>query len=153
MAREWDQDGMLDAVGYEVEMLVHTTSLLGYLGSGGALTWAVLESQLLHVRNLVEFFYLNPDGPRAGNFVDAWPEVRPDGAELLSEEPGPLFGDLSDKLAHIGRHRSDVRGWVPGRLSAGLIETAAVWVANLPPAARETLIQHRPTLRGLEARR
>lgn len=152
MAEKSDQDALLDAVGYEVEMLLVTTDLLGYLGRDGALTWAVLESQLLHVRNLVEFFYLNPSGVKARDFVDGWNDVRPDGAALLGEDPGRLFGDLSDKLAHIGHQRGNVRRWVPGRLTAGLIKTADVWVANLQPEARATLYRHRPMLKRLEGR-
>lgn len=140
---------MLDAVGYEIEMLAATAQVLSYVGSPSALGFAVLESHLIHVRNLVEFFYIGKKNLRADLFVEAWDELRPDGNEALGEDVGRLYGDLSDKLAHIGGGRITPRGWSPQRLSNGLIHVATVWVRNLPSAQQDTLFDSRPSLRGL----
>ena len=96
-----------------------------------AVVWtsnALLEAHSLHVRALLEFFYVGTGKwITAANYVPDWKsQHRPEATEALGEPAGPLYDDLNTKLSHLNRPRGDKRSWetLP-RVSQGLIDTAA----------------------------
>lgn len=138
---------VLESMGYELEMLMGMTfvrnALRGLVVDGldlaAAAVWtnnALLEAHCVHVRALLEFFYV---GTRkwitAASYVPDWKSKhRPEAIEALGEPAGPLYDDLNTKLSHLNRPRGEKRSWetLP-RVSQGLLDTARGFDELLEP--------------------
>jgi hypothetical protein len=135
---ESDLRSVLESMGYQLEMLIGLTlvrqSIRGIVVDGldrsAAFVWtnnALLEAHCVHVRSLLEFFYVGTNKwITATSYVPNWKSKhRPDARVTLGEPAGPLYDDLNTKLSHLNRPRGEKRSWdtLP-RLSQGLTETA-----------------------------
>lgn len=128
---------VLEDMGYEIDMLCGMHLLrskpfrvaVENIDSGRATEWisnALLEAQCIHVRTLLEFFYVGEDRIRASHYVADWnTKHRPDAKTALGEDAGSLYGDISGKLSHLNSPRTEKRVWdaLP-TITEGLLHTA-----------------------------
>lgn len=103
----------------------------------GALANALLESALLHVRNLFEFFVhpgSRPDDMRPDDFADPWPPGPADAVESLEQ-----MSELPHKhLAHLTWKRVDVGSplWHLTVMAQDILSIAEAWSGHLRCHAR-----------------
>ena len=136
-----DRRVVLAAVGYEFDQLIgmhlmRTTTRWSVDVKSPQFIWlgnAMLESQCVHVRALIEFFFLeDPNRITASDCVLEWAGKRPDGNEAVGTDVGRLYGDLNTRLSHVYSPRKGDRVWddLP-RITAGLIETVKAFAEKL----------------------
>ncbi|KAA3640926.1 MAG: hypothetical protein DWP92_02090 [Armatimonadetes bacterium] len=136
-----DRRAVLAAVGYEFDQLIgmhllRTTARWKVDEKAHEFIWlrnALLESQCVHVRTLIEFFFLeDPNRITASACVPEWPTQRPEGNEALGTDVGRLYGDLNARLSHVYSPRKGDRVWddLP-TITAGLIETVRIFAEQL----------------------
>ena len=138
------KDAVLRAIGYELDMLataptMRTTAIVIDPNVSEAqrriVEWSIsntyLEGPVVHVRNLVEFFYRSGSHIGAASYVRKWSRKAPDASELLGENVEDLYADICDKLSHIGSKRAEKREWDVKVMADGLIETARVFESHL----------------------
>jgi hypothetical protein len=96
-----DLQDMSEHVSYEIDMLVETATKLLDLPKADQVTHnALVESFLIHMRQLVHFFYVDPDldtDIAATDYLAAWPGKRPLRTETLKR----LAGATSKKAVHL----------------------------------------------------
>ncbi len=129
-------------VKYELDMLAATTSFLSK-GPGGTdqVTWnAYLESFLLHLRNLIDFYYLSGE-PKdyilaehyVGN-VTQWGVDRP--------KMTPLLKDAQKRVNNFANHLTYKRlvwdkKWSFADISAHLEKLRSCFIRHLPPNRKD----------------
>lgn len=145
-----DRLTVLENMGYEIEMLYGMQLLRSKLRGvvvedidlSLAVVWntnALLEAHCVHVRTLLEFFFLGSTRIDAGDYVEDWANVhRPDAKSVLGEPAGPLYGDLNHRLSHLNTPRKDIRVWdtLP-TITKGLLHTVRLF---------DTLLAHTESL-------
>jgi hypothetical protein len=146
------KDAVLRAIGYELDMLaaapvMRTTAIVIDPNVSEAqrrmVEWSIrntyLEGPVVHVRNLVEFFYRSGSHIGAASYVKKWSLKAPDASELLGENVEDLYADIRDKLSHIGSKRAERREWDVKVMADGMIETALVFESHLNDHDRRIL--------------
>lgn len=72
---------------------------------------AQIDSHLIHVRNLYEFFYQGEHEVIGENFIaGVWPKLRPNLVEQLGVEYQVFYDYLGTRLAHVTPARADKSG-------------------------------------------
>jgi hypothetical protein len=146
------KDAVLRAIGYELDMLaaapvMRTTAIVIDPNVSEAqrrmVEWSIrntyLEGPVVHVRNLVEFFYRSGSHIGAASYVRKWSLKAPDASKLLGENVEDLYADIRDKLSHIGSKRAERREWDVKVMADGMIETALVFESHLNDHDRRIL--------------
>ena len=132
------KDAVLRSIGYELDMLsaapaMRATATMIDPNVSDAQRRIVdqqhiyLEGPVVHVRNLVEFFYRSGSHIGAASYVKKWSRKAPDVSKLLGENVQDLSADICDKLSHVGSKRAEKREWDVKVLADGLIATARVF--------------------------
>jgi hypothetical protein len=154
-----DLQDVLRGLGYELWMMLGLAALrdtpmqLNALGidptAERALVGnALIEAQCVHVRTLVEFFFVSKKRVTASAFVPDWRSTyMPDSVETLGEDAGRLNGDLNVKLSHVSTPRGDKREWdsLP-RIANGLMDTARLFDSLLSQPRSDALHEVAPNL-------
>ena len=146
------KDAVLRAIGYELDMLaaalvMRTTAIVIDPNVSEAqrpiVEWWIrntyLEGPVVHVRNLIEFFYRSGSHIGAASYVKKWSHKAPEASKLLGENVEDLYADICDKLSHVGSKRAEKREWDVKVLADGLIETARVFESHLNDHDRRIL--------------
>ncbi len=133
-ASQQKKEAVLRSVGYELDMLaaapvMRTTAIVIDPSVSAAqrriVEWSIsntyLEGPVVHVRNLVEFFYRSGSHIGAASYVKEWSRKAPDASQLLAENVEDLYDDVCDKLSHIGSRRAEKREWDVKLLPDGMI--------------------------------
>jgi hypothetical protein len=151
-----DLQAVLEAVGYELTMLVVSEHLIELTkprpttqeaAEGDRwMSWghnAQIEAHLLHVRNLFEFFYKFDLEITADDFVEGrWPTLRPPFKETLGVEHKEFHDYLSTRLAHISPDRSTKVVWANSTLTRFFSDCGSAFAQNLDPRWRPVLEAH-----------
>ena len=129
---------------YEIKMVRETANALRGKGIGPrSFRNAMLETFLIHYRNLLDFFYadkkrsLAHDVRAADYVIDAkrWRERRP----RMDKEASSNRERVNAQLAHLTyrRLRYDERNWSDRRMLRQIEELLAAFAAELPPRRRK----------------
>ena len=154
-----DLQDVLRGLGYELWMMLGLGALrespMRLIASGidttaerALVSNALLEAQCVHVRTLVEFFFVSKKKVTASAFVPDWRSTyMPDSVETLGEDAGRLYGELNVKLSHVNTPRGDKREWdaLP-RIADGLMDTARLFDSLLGQPRSDALREVTPNL-------
>lgn len=147
----------LDQVGYELRMMAHATSILRCaqqqeVGDSRMLQNALLESALLHVRSLIEFFIHDCKRPSdicRTDFAPDWEPAPQDVAKRLRERQQMLHR----YLAHLTWERVDrsAPAWEYPTVADDVLQVARAWSEHLRASSRELWETFQPHVFGATA--
>jgi hypothetical protein len=126
---------------YEYRMLLHAASFLGQgITAGSPMSNCMLESFLVHLRNLIDFFYIPKnkmdDDCLASDFFEAPNRWRPPQPRLTDPLKSAKRG-INKRMVHLSYRRRDVapyaKEWHVSDLANEIIEAMHAFTDQVDP--------------------
>lgn len=120
---------------YEIDMFIHTARLIESKRISGGIGDAVLESWVLHLRNLIDFFYTEKkqDDIVIADFMegDEWKGHFPEYTSELRRAKSRANKEMAHlSLSRVGIQTED-RQWAVGALTNALLDRAKAFVESV----------------------